>query len=33
MTQTRHPLSILQKKNVQVQDPKNEKKSHEMYTK
>ena len=32
ITQTRHPLSILQKKMTKFKTPKNEKKIHEMYT-
>ena len=33
ITQTRHPLSILQEKMSKFKTPKNEKKNHEMYTK
>ena len=33
ITQTRHPLSILQKKMSKFKTHKNEKENHEMYTK
>ena len=33
ITQTRHTLSILQKKITKFKTPENEKKNHEMYTK